>query len=108
MGTIQSDNNKKLIDNVNLIRTRKQPIKRPAVFLLSLSSVIKLFQTTDHQQKLVSPLNPAPEHTYESILKGAVHLFTMWLIEDINPSTPKWIRLGIGGIRSQTDDARLY
>ena len=68
-----------------------------------------------HILKIVSPLNPGPDHTYESILKGAVHLFTMWLIEDINPSAPKWIRQGIGGyeakqmtkdyIKSSTEDA---
>lgn len=68
-----------------------------------------------HILKMVSPLNPGPDHTYESILKGAVHLFTMWLIEDINPSAPKWIRQGIGGyeakqmtpdyIKSSTEEA---
>nr|WP_260986834.1 RNA polymerase sigma factor [Paenibacillus terrae] len=50
-----------------------------------------------HILKIVSPLNPGPEHTYQSILKSTVHLFTMWLINEINPTAPKWIRQGIGG-----------
>ncbi|MCM3496541.1 MULTISPECIES: RNA polymerase sigma factor [Paenibacillus] len=65
--------------------------------------------------KIVSPLNPGPKHTYQSILKSTVHLFTMWLISEINPSVPKWIRQGIGGyeakqmtedfIKGSTEDA---
>lgn len=51
--------------------------------------------------KIVSPLNPGPEHTYESILKSTVHLYAMWLISDINPAAPKWIRQGIGGYESK-------
>ncbi|KGP80644.1 MULTISPECIES: RNA polymerase sigma factor [unclassified Paenibacillus] len=51
--------------------------------------------------KIVSPLNPGPEHTYQSILKGTVHLFAMWLISDINPAAPKWIRQGIGGYEAK-------
>ncbi|BBH24304.1 hypothetical protein Back11_56490 [Paenibacillus baekrokdamisoli] len=51
--------------------------------------------------KIVSPLNPGPEHTYQSILKSTVHLFTMWLITDINPLAPKWARQGIGGYESK-------
>lgn len=51
--------------------------------------------------KIVSPLNPGPEHTYESILKSTVHLYAMWLIRDINPAAPKWIRQGIGGFESK-------
>lgn len=51
--------------------------------------------------KIVSPLNPGPEHTYESILKGTLHLFTMWLISEINPKAPKWIRQGIGGYEAK-------
>ncbi|GIP31588.1 RNA polymerase sigma factor [Paenibacillus sp. J2TS4] len=47
--------------------------------------------------KIVSPLNPGPEHTYRSILKSTIHLFAMWLMSDINPKVPKWIRQGIGG-----------
>ncbi|WP_158560815.1 RNA polymerase sigma factor [Paenibacillus contaminans] len=47
--------------------------------------------------KIASPLHPGPEHTYESILKSTVHLFTMWLVKDINPSTPKWLYQGLGG-----------
>ncbi|GLX67537.1 RNA polymerase sigma factor [Paenibacillus glycanilyticus] len=47
--------------------------------------------------KITSPLNPGPEHTYQSILKSTVHLFTMWLIKDINPAAPKWLYQGIGG-----------
>lgn len=34
--------------------------------------------------KIVSPLNPGPEHTYQSIINSTLHLYTMWLIEDIN------------------------
>ncbi|WP_169089104.1 RNA polymerase sigma factor [Paenibacillus sp. PL91] len=51
--------------------------------------------------KIVSPLNPGPEHTYQSILKSTLHLFTMWLITDINPLAPKWARQGIGGFESK-------
>ena len=51
--------------------------------------------------KIVSPLNPGPEHTYQSILTSTVHLFTMWLISDINPLAPKWVSQGIGGYESK-------
>ncbi|MCK9860976.1 hypothetical protein CFI03_020635 [Paenibacillus sp. ATY16] len=47
--------------------------------------------------KITSPLNPGPEHTYQSILKSTVHLFTIWLVKDINPLAPKWLYQGIGG-----------
>lgn len=58
--------------------------------------------TYDHNVlKIVSPLNPGPEHTYKSILKSTVHLFTMWLIKEINPNVPKWIRQGIGGYEAK-------
>ncbi|OPA78685.1 RNA polymerase subunit sigma-24 [Paenibacillus selenitireducens] len=50
--------------------------------------------------KIVSPLNPGPEHTYQSILNSTVHLYAMWLIHDINPLAPKWLRQGIGGIEA--------
>lgn len=29
--------------------------------------------------------------------KSTVHLFTMWLIQDINPAAPNWLYLGLGG-----------
>ncbi|MCM3781556.1 sigma-70 family RNA polymerase sigma factor [Neobacillus mesonae] len=51
--------------------------------------------------KIVSPLNPGPEHTYESILKSTIHLYSMWLISEINPKVPKWIRQGIGGYEAK-------
>lgn len=51
--------------------------------------------------KIVSPLNPGPEHTYQSILRSTLHLYTMWLISDINSHSPKWIRQGIGGYEAQ-------
>ncbi|GGG60764.1 RNA polymerase sigma factor [Paenibacillus radicis (ex Gao et al. 2016)] len=51
--------------------------------------------------KIVSPLNPGPEHTYESIIKSTLHLYTMWLIEDINATAPKWVRQGIGGYEAK-------
>ncbi|MFZ4192738.1 hypothetical protein ACOZB4_01805 [Paenibacillus sp. NPDC058898] len=54
-----------------------------------------------HILNIVSPLNPGPEHTYQSILKSTVHLFTMWLINEINPTAPKWIRQGIGGYEAK-------
>lgn len=47
--------------------------------------------------KIASPLNPGPDHTYQSILKSTVHLFTMWMVKDINPAAPKWIYQGLGG-----------
>jgi RNA polymerase sigma-70 factor (ECF subfamily) len=47
--------------------------------------------------KIASPLNPGPDHTYQSILKSTVHLFTNWLVKDINPSVPKWLYQGLGG-----------
>lgn len=55
----------------------------------------------DNILKIVSPLNPGPEHTYQSILTSTVHLFTMWLITDINPLAPKWARQGVGGYESK-------
>lgn len=56
--------------------------------------------------KIVSPLNPGPEHTYESILKSTLHLFTMWLMSDINPLAPKWLCQGIAGyeVKQMTDE----
>ncbi|MFC5651411.1 RNA polymerase sigma factor [Paenibacillus solisilvae] len=51
--------------------------------------------------KMVSPLNPGPEHTYRTILQSAVHLFAMWLITDINPGAPKWIRQGVGAYETK-------
>lgn len=51
--------------------------------------------------KIVSPLNPGPEHTYHSILRSTLHLYAMWLISDINPLAPRWIRQGIGGYEAQ-------
>jgi RNA polymerase sigma-70 factor (ECF subfamily) len=47
--------------------------------------------------KIASPLKSGPDHTYQSILKSTVHLFTMWLVKDINPSVPKWLYQGLGG-----------
>ncbi|QYR21488.1 RNA polymerase sigma factor [Paenibacillus sp. sptzw28] len=55
----------------------------------------------ENKLKIVSPLNPGPEHTYQSILKSTVHLFAMWLITDINPLAPKWLRQGIGGYEAK-------
>lgn len=55
----------------------------------------------ENKLKIVSPLNPGPEHTYQSILRSTVHLFTMWLISDINPLAPKWLRQGIGGYEAK-------
>jgi RNA polymerase sigma-70 factor, ECF subfamily len=56
--------------------------------------------------KIVSPLNPGPEHTYQTIIKSTLHLFTMWLISDINPLSPQWLCQGIGGyeIKQMTQD----
>ncbi|CAM3428166.1 RNA polymerase sigma factor [Paenibacillus lupini] len=50
--------------------------------------------------KITSPLNPGPEHTYSSILKSTLHLFTIWLVKDINPAAPKWLYQGIGGFEA--------
>ncbi|WP_274366235.1 RNA polymerase sigma factor [Paenibacillus thermotolerans] len=47
--------------------------------------------------KIVSPLNPGPEHTYQSVLRHTISLFTMWLVKDINPLAPKWLTHGLGG-----------
>lgn len=51
----------------------------------------------DNKIKIVSPLNPGPEHTYQSVLRHAISLFTMWLVNDINPLAPKWLTHGLGG-----------
>ncbi|MEK3868272.1 hypothetical protein MHH60_32945 [Paenibacillus sp. FSL H7-0716] len=47
--------------------------------------------------KIVPPLDPGSEHTYETILKSTLHLFTMSLISDINPLAPKWLCQEIAG-----------
>lgn len=47
--------------------------------------------------KIASPLHPGPEHTYQSILKSTLHLYTIWLVTDINPAAPKWLYQGLGG-----------
>ncbi|MHA7964642.1 RNA polymerase sigma factor [Paenibacillus sp. CAU 1782] len=52
--------------------------------------------------KIVSPLNPGPQHTYQSILTATVHLYTMWLVRDINPEAPVWLIQGIGGIEAKS------
>ncbi|MBD3917573.1 RNA polymerase sigma factor [Paenibacillus sp. PR3] len=51
--------------------------------------------------KIASPLHPGPAHTYESILKSTVHLFTMWLVQDRNPAAPKWLYQGVGGYAAE-------
>lgn len=51
----------------------------------------------DNKIKIVSPLNPGPEHTYQSVLRHTISLFTMWLVKDINPLAPKWLTHGLGG-----------
>jgi RNA polymerase sigma-70 factor, ECF subfamily len=51
--------------------------------------------------KIVSPLNPGPQHTYQSILTSTLHLYTMWLVKDINPEAPKWLIQGIGGLEAK-------
>lgn len=51
--------------------------------------------------KIVSPLNPGPAHTYQTILKSTIHLYSMWLISDINPLAPKWLCQGIGGFEAK-------
>lgn len=51
--------------------------------------------------KIASPLQPGPEHTYESILKSVVHLFTMYVVKEINPDTPKWLYQGLGGYQAE-------
>jgi RNA polymerase sigma factor, sigma-70 family len=54
--------------------------------------------TYEHNKiKIVSPLNPGPEHTYQSILRHTISLFTMWVLKDINPLAPKWLTHGLGG-----------
>jgi len=47
--------------------------------------------------QIVSPLSPGPEHTYQSIIRHTLSLFTMWLLKDINPLVPKWLTHGLGG-----------
>jgi len=47
--------------------------------------------------KIVSPLNPGPAHTYQSILQSTVHLFTIVMVKEVNPSAPKWLYQGLGG-----------
>ncbi|GAB6930288.1 hypothetical protein JCM10914A_42710 [Paenibacillus sp. JCM 10914] len=51
--------------------------------------------------QIVSPLSPGPEHTYHSILRSTLHLYAMWLVNDINPNAPKWLCQGIGGYEAQ-------
>lgn len=51
--------------------------------------------------KITSPLQPGPEHTYESILKSVDHLFTICLVKEINPAAPKWIYQGLGGYQAE-------
>lgn len=47
--------------------------------------------------KIVSPLNPGPAHTYKSVLKSTVHLFTNLMVKEVNPTAPKWLYQGLGG-----------
>jgi RNA polymerase sigma-70 factor (ECF subfamily) len=51
--------------------------------------------------KIASPLHPGPAHTYESILKSTVHLFTIWLVKDRNLAAPKWLYQGVGGYAAE-------
>lgn len=47
--------------------------------------------------KIVSPLNPGPAHTYKSVLQSTVHLFTILMVKEMNPTAPKWLYQGLGG-----------
>ncbi|RED75185.1 RNA polymerase sigma factor [Cohnella phaseoli] len=51
----------------------------------------------DRTIKIVSPLSPGPAHTYKSVLQSTVHLFTILMVKEVNPTAPKWLYQGLGG-----------
>ncbi|SDT48773.1 RNA polymerase sigma-70 factor, ECF subfamily [Paenibacillaceae bacterium GAS479] len=46
--------------------------------------------------KMVSPLNPGPLHSYQSVIKAALSLFATAVTLAINKEIPLWLRAGIG------------
>jgi hypothetical protein len=47
------------------------------------------------QVLLVSPSNPGPKHSYESVMTAAVHEYVHTVVYQINKKTPKWINEGL-------------
>jgi hypothetical protein len=59
--------------------------------------------------KLLSPLNPDPEHTYDEILKVAVHEMTHILLQSIRyKKLPPWLNEGVALYEAgQMDEGRI-
>jgi RNA polymerase sigma-70 factor (ECF subfamily) len=47
--------------------------------------------------RMVSPLNPGPVHSYESVRSSSLFMFAAWLTRQMNPQSPLWLYNGIGG-----------
>lgn len=46
--------------------------------------------------KMVSPLNPGPQHSYQSVTKAVLSLFATAVALQLNKNIPQWLRSGIG------------
>ena len=49
---------------------------------------------------IVSPLNPGPSHSYESVVQAAVHEYVHTVVYQINSKTPKFLNEGLAGYLS--------
>jgi hypothetical protein len=62
--------------------------------------------------KMVSPLNPGGQHTYDSLMQVVVHEFTHVVTSNINADTnsiPKWLNEGIAAYEAkQKPNDRIY
>ncbi len=58
-------------------------------------------QAESGEIRMVTPLNPGPKHTFDTILSTAVHEFTHLIIDEItDQELPAWLDEGIAGYES--------
>jgi len=50
--------------------------------------------------KIVSPLNPGPHHSFQSVTKAMLSLFASAIALEINREVPLWLKAGIGHYES--------
>ncbi|WP_293017175.1 sigma-70 family RNA polymerase sigma factor [Paenibacillus sp.] len=99
MNKVYHDLFEELKSNVDRIITtyRHRPSQKIAIEIYPDAPNWFMGTYKDNKIKIVSPLNPGPEHTYQSVLRHTISLFTMSLVKDINPLAPKWLTHGLGG-----------
>jgi len=82
----------------------------------SLIDVIKVFSNLDwyvgdnvkDNITLVSPLNPGPDHSKESIIGVIPHEYVHTIIYQLNPKTPLWMNEGIALYLTNGKDMASY